>query len=302
MARKLTDDTNYKNIADAIRDRGGTMNAFLPSEMPEAVRAIPGGGGMDVEVDNGALVFTEGETPTPTITGVTGVKGDQESSYHDGYVNITPANIGAVPVGDAVTGVKGDQESSYRRGSVNITPANIGAAVVIRVDIPSFSTLPRTVADSRITSDMQVISATLSNPDAQTGIWEVETASGSLTVRRYDDDAAITGATGMTLYLSTIQGDRQVSTIEPKNIAVVEIVDIPSFTVNAGGAYSLTLTHSKPGYVCWFLNYFEYRSNNTWFTHVKSLSNGNAVLDICNTGSAAMSVSSAKAVWLCIHE
>lgn len=35
---------------------------------------------------------------------------------------------GIAPGGDGVTGVKGDAESSYRQGNVNLTPANIGAA------------------------------------------------------------------------------------------------------------------------------------------------------------------------------
>lgn len=58
---------------------------------------------------------------------VTGVKGNAENSYRTGNVNITPANIGALPAANAVTGVKGNTESSYRNGNVNITPANIGA-------------------------------------------------------------------------------------------------------------------------------------------------------------------------------
>lgn len=78
---------------------------------------------------------------------VTGVKGDSESSYRHGDVNITPANIGALPdttpipsktsdltndsgfltSSTGVSGVKGNAEGSYRHGDVNLTPANIGA-------------------------------------------------------------------------------------------------------------------------------------------------------------------------------
>ena len=92
-----------------------------------------------------------------TAAAVTGVKGDSESTYRTGQVNLTAANVGAaaashthpasdiqnypnddtkylrgdgqwatVSGGGAVTGVKGDAESDYRTGNVNITPANIG--------------------------------------------------------------------------------------------------------------------------------------------------------------------------------
>lgn len=59
---------------------------------------------------------------------VSGVKGDAESTYRTGNVNLTPANIGALPSSTTfVSGVKGNAESSYRSGNVNLTPANIGA-------------------------------------------------------------------------------------------------------------------------------------------------------------------------------
>ena len=62
--------------------------------------------------------------------GVTGVKGDAESTYRTGNVNLTAANIGALPSNTTfASGVQGDAESSYRSGNVNLTPANLGAQV-----------------------------------------------------------------------------------------------------------------------------------------------------------------------------
>lgn len=88
---------------------------------------------------------------------VTGIKGEKESAYRTGQVNLTPANIGAVATEsgkglstndftnalktkldgiaagaqvNTITGVKGNAESSYRHGNVNITPANIGAPTI----------------------------------------------------------------------------------------------------------------------------------------------------------------------------
>lgn len=59
---------------------------------------------------------------------VTGVKGNAENSYRSGNINLTAANIGALPSNTIlVSRVKGNAEVSYRSGDVNLTPANIGA-------------------------------------------------------------------------------------------------------------------------------------------------------------------------------
>lgn len=42
---------------------------------------------------------------------------------------------GSVPSGDVVTGIKGDNETTYRKGKVNITPENIGAYSTEEVDV-----------------------------------------------------------------------------------------------------------------------------------------------------------------------
>lgn len=42
MARGLTDDTNYQAIANAIRQKNGSVTTYLPEEMAEAVLAING--------------------------------------------------------------------------------------------------------------------------------------------------------------------------------------------------------------------------------------------------------------------
>lgn len=93
------------------------------------------------------------------VNAVTGVKGNSESTYRTGNVNITAANVGAAASShshtaasttadgfmssadktklngiasgaqvNTVTGIKGNSESTYRTGNVNITAANVGAA------------------------------------------------------------------------------------------------------------------------------------------------------------------------------
>ena len=55
----------------------------------------------------------------------------------------------------------------------------------------------KTVSDPRITGDMEVVRAVLSNPAAQQGDWTVTTVTGSLTIT-----GAISGQTGVVLYLA----------------------------------------------------------------------------------------------------
>lgn len=74
MAQVLTDESNYEDIADAIRARGKTNAKFLPSEMATAINNIP--------------------------NDVTGVKGDAEETYRTGNINLTPENIGVPSLSD----------------------------------------------------------------------------------------------------------------------------------------------------------------------------------------------------------
>ena len=66
----------------------------------------------------------------------------------------------------------------------------------LKLTIASVSSLPKTVSNSKITADMEVIHSVLSNPSAQTGDWTVNTSSGSLTI-----SGTISGTTNITLYL-----------------------------------------------------------------------------------------------------
>ena len=68
---------------------------------------------------------------------------------------------------------------------------------VLVLDVASFSSLPQTVTNSSITSDMVVVNSVLGSPAAQTGDWTVTTSDGSLTV-----SGSISGSTTLTLYLA----------------------------------------------------------------------------------------------------
>lgn len=79
--------------------------------------------------------------------------------------------------------------NSFVTGKANVMPTLV-------VDVESFSSLPQTVVNESITSDMVVVKSILGTPSAQTGDWTVTTADGSVTVT-----GDISGSTALTLYL-----------------------------------------------------------------------------------------------------
>ena len=60
--------------------------------------------------------------------------------------------------------------------------AEVTKMAVLVVSIPSFRSLPQTVTNSNITSDMVCIKAEIGTPAAQTSDWTVNTSNGSLTI------------------------------------------------------------------------------------------------------------------------
>lgn len=76
--------------------------------------------------------------------------------------------------------------------------AGAGGGVLVLTNT-SFSSLPITITNSDITSDMVCIKAELGTPSAQTADWEVNTSDGSLTV---GPSGAISGSTTLKLYLA----------------------------------------------------------------------------------------------------
>lgn len=65
------------------------------------------------------------------------------------------------------------------------------------IDIASFSALPKTVTDSRITADHVLSMSTLGTPSAQSDDWTVTTSAGSLTIA-----GTISGSTTLRLLLT----------------------------------------------------------------------------------------------------
>lgn len=80
-----------------------------------------------------------------------------------------------------------------------ITPAVAATLKVLVLDVSSFSSLPKTVTNSKITSDMVVMKAELGTPSAQIADWTVTTSNGSLQITGTN---AISGSTTLKLYLA----------------------------------------------------------------------------------------------------
>ena len=70
---------------------------------------------------------------------------------------------------------------------------------VLVISVSSFSSLPKTVTNSNITSDMVVLKAELGTPSAQIADWDVTTSNGSLQIT---GTSAISDSTTLKLYLA----------------------------------------------------------------------------------------------------
>ena len=88
------------------------------------------------------------------------------------------------------------------QGDVGDLEDAVEALKTLEIDIASFSSLPVTVQDSRITADHVVDRYVLSDCTAKTGDWTVTKSAGSLTIT-----GTIDGTTTLTLYLNLCQSN-----------------------------------------------------------------------------------------------
>lgn len=123
-----------------------------------------------------------GLTNKPSINGVT-LEG-----------NKTASALGLASLAD-VQSAQADASDAMQDASEAL--AEVTALQTLVLNIPSFNSLPQTVSDANITSDMVVVNSVLSNPSAQTGDWTITTSDGSLSV-----SGSISGTTSLTLYLN----------------------------------------------------------------------------------------------------
>lgn len=61
-------ESYFEDIADAIRERGGTSALLTPTAMPQAILDIPGGGGGKIEVPSTYIMNLMFTSTTEVVT------------------------------------------------------------------------------------------------------------------------------------------------------------------------------------------------------------------------------------------
>ena len=124
-------------------------------------------------------------------------------------INVTVNPAGTVTVeqlNDAINAVEtniGDladlttDDKTSLVNAINETKTQADKCEVLVLSVASFNSLPRTITNASIESDMVVVNSVLGTPSAQTGDWTVTTSNGSLTIA-----GTISGSTTLTLYLA----------------------------------------------------------------------------------------------------
>lgn len=124
----------------------------------------------------------------------------------------TAAHWTMVTVGGELTDLKGDipqnvsdltNDSGFQTGTQVNTAIELALTSyknVYRVDLPSFSSLPLTFSNAKITADHEIINAVLGTPSAQTSDWTLTPTAGSATL-----SGSISGSTTLTLYIAEVE-------------------------------------------------------------------------------------------------
>jgi hypothetical protein len=111
----------------------------------------------------------------------------------NGVTMKTPASA----IKDFVIGIVDNSELGTDVSTqIQTIASQVAKCETLVVNVPSFSALPQTIANSNIDDDMVVVNSVLSNSSAQNGDWTVTTSNGSLTI-----SGSISGTTTATLYL-----------------------------------------------------------------------------------------------------
>lgn len=166
--------------------------------MEQAQAAAGGAGASDFTGATASANGIHGLVPQPLIADrAKYLKGDgnwsvpsaEEASYSNTSSGLSATNIQA-----AIDEVKGITATNATAISNNATA--IAKCEVLKIEVASFSSLPQTISNSSIESDMVCIHSELSAPEHQLSDWTVDTSNGSLAI-----GGIIDGSTTLTLYL-----------------------------------------------------------------------------------------------------
>jgi hypothetical protein len=139
-----------------------------------------------------------------TLTAFSQTDGKVSATF--GNISITKSQISDFPtiptVNNATLTIQknGTTVKTFTANASSNVTANITASRTIKVTASSVSSLPLTISNSAIATNMECINAVLSNPSAQTGDWTCNTDTAGKVVI----SGTISGTTDITLYLTEV--------------------------------------------------------------------------------------------------
>lgn len=195
----------------------------------------------------GTLVQVLPETSAEQVT-----LADTAGNFTSNNVEGALAEVAEIAKTGGVTGVKGDAESTYRKGNVNITPANLGIIVVNNTADADKNVKHATSADSATTATSATTansantanSATKATQDASGNVITTTYATknelrdglaGRATTKTYENYQAFVTAIGLLSKSELKVGD---------NIYIKKL-DVPDMWVTAVNAASTSYTYTN---------------------------------------------------------
>lgn len=172
---------------NAIRAEQAASQAttVLASAVKSVNNVLPDANG-NVDVQAGAGL-PSGGTTGQVLTKLSSA--DDDADWEDIPSDSTKMNLVSSPT-------NGHLLTTNSSGQAIDSGSTIAELECLVITSSSYSSLPQTITNANITSDMVVVNSVLSNPSAQTGDWTVTTSNGSLTI-----SGSISGSTTVTLYL-----------------------------------------------------------------------------------------------------
>lgn len=122
--------------------------------------------------------------------------GDETNKIPATSVGVSTQMTQAEAEAGTVTDPRVVSPSVFKASVKSLAEAVAETREVLVVTVASFSSLPRTITNANIKSDMVVVNSVLGTPSAQTSDWTVTTSNGSATIA-----GGIDGSTTLTLYL-----------------------------------------------------------------------------------------------------
>lgn len=185
------------------------------------------------------------------------VEGIEADNVQDALAELND-NIAAITGGGVVTGVKGDAETAYRLGNVNITKANIGLGNVDNTSDANkpVSTAQQTALDAKqdkLTFDATPTAAS-TNPVTSGGIkTAIDAAKTAVEAEIPDVSGFITKAVSdLTNYYLKTEVDSKVTDLESKISAIpkfaIEVVEaLPTTGISTTTIYLLKTSTTETG-------------------------------------------------------